>query len=321
MSPIPSKLHPIAFVNGSDPYTIRIVGANLSIRIVAMWHRSKANTIRLLGNVPPESCAAHEYTRSLPNELAEMIIAHLTHDIRTLKMCSLTCRSWYTIAVPHIHHTLVLGRGIHHNGLKPLSKLHGLGLIPFVQEIRLERLLGMGNWFMPRAFGRRSLRYFSALSNVHTLRLQRLEICRFIPQIERYFGQFSPTLRSIVLSEPFCSPRQLSHFLSFFPGLDDIKIWGLSPSQIVPDATFVPSSPPKPRGRLALGAFLWVETWARFIASCGGLRFHYMELWASRSCELALLEACAETLETLRFHATDRIQSGSFCVNLSMGPG
>ena len=285
---------------------------------MTVWHRTKAKINRFLDNPLPEACTTHEPTCPLPYEITEMIIAHLTHDPRTLKACSLTCRSWYIVAAPYIHHTLILARGVTHSGLKPLSKLRKRGLMPFIQEIRVEQPRGAVNWFVPRAFGRRSLRYFSAFAKVHTLRLQGLKIYRFFPHVERYFGQFSPTLRSIVLADPHCSPRQLSHFLSLFSNLDDVKIWGLDtdiPNVTALDAMLVPSSTLKLRGRLALGVFNWVETWTHLIASCGGLRFRHMELCTSVYSTPPLLEACAETLETLRFYATDRSQSKSFCIS------
>jgi len=319
MSSMPGEVPPLALVNGSDIHAICAVGANLLFHMVKIWYRSKAKVNRLLHNIPPAGCSTGNNTRHLPYEITEMIIAHLIHDIRTLKVCSLTCRSWYIITVPHIHHTLILGRGYPHSGLKPLFKLHGLGLIPLVQEIRVERLRGVGNWFLPQGFGRHGLRYFSAFANVHTLGLQRLEICRFFPRIGRYFGQFSPTLRSIVLLEPRCTPQQLSQFLSIFSNLDDIKIWGLSPFAPVHGVMPVPFSKPKPGGLLVLGGFRWVETWTHFIASCGGLQFRRMELYTSVSCAPVLLEACTNTLETLRFNTIHRSQGKSFCMDLSTG--
>jgi len=300
-------------VNGSTLCCVRTVGANLSIRVVNIWHQSKVKISHLLGNTPPVARNPHEPTHPLPHEIAEMIIAYLIHDLHALKACSLTCRSWYIIAAPRIHHTLILRKDIPCNELKPLFKLHGLGLIPLVREIRVERWGWVDNWFVPQVFCRRSLRHFSAFANVHTLALQEVDIYRFIPHIERYFGQFSPTLRSIVLSHPCCTPQQLSHFLSLFPNLDDIMIWGLLspflPRKTVPDVMPNPFSAPKPRGLLVLGGFDWVETWTHLIASCGGLRFRHMELQRSASCTPALLEACTETLETLRFYATDHPQS------------
>ena len=147
----------------------------------------------------------------------------------------------------------------------------------------------------------------SAVVNVETLDLKCFDISRFIPSIERYFGHSSPTLRSIVLSNPFCTARQLSHFLSLFPNLDDIKIYGLarSPGNTIHDTKFVPFSAPRLRGRLVLYESDSIETWTDLFTAGGGLRFNYMDLWRVGGCAPALFEACAGTLETLRFHPTD----------------
>jgi len=208
--------HPLVHINGSDLCVVRTVGIN---RAVIIWHRVKANVNRLLCNAHPETFTAHESTCRLPYEIVELIIARLTRDLDALKACSLTCRSWYIVAVPHLHHTLILrgsGAGKTRSKLESLSKLHELGLISLVKEIRVDPSFGLRHWFTPQAFSRRDLRYFSAFANVQTLKLGDLEIHRFIPEIERYFGNFSLTLRSIVLYRPHCTPRQLSYFLSFF---------------------------------------------------------------------------------------------------------
>ena len=88
----------------------------------------------------------------------------------------------------------------------------------------MDRGLGTVSWFLLRAFGHRDLGHFSAFANVHTLKLQNMQIYEFIPGIERYFEQFPQTLRSITLYDPCCTPQQLSHFLSLFSNLDDIEI-------------------------------------------------------------------------------------------------
>ena len=250
----------------------------------------------------------------------EIIIAYLIYDLETLKACSLTCHSWNIAAVPHLRHTLTLRRNIPsfigdglnpssaRDKLKPLSKLHRFGLIPLVKEIRIEQWCGAGSWFIPQAFSRSDLRYFSAFTNVHTLRFRGMEINRFIPGIKNYFEHFSPTLRSITLFNPYCTPRQLSHFLSIFSNLDDIEIWygrGCLSNTATSDEDLVPFSAPKLRGRLALRDFRWVETWTDLISSCGGLRFRHMDLRESTSCIPVLSEACAGTLETLRFKVVD----------------
>jgi hypothetical protein len=297
--------YPLVHVNGSDPCAVRIIEINLSVRMKIAWRRGRANVNRLLGNPPPEPRIAHESACCLPYEIVETIIAHIACDLDALKACSLTCHSWYIAVVPHFHHTLILKSdlsGTAHDKLKPLSELHQLGLALLIKEIRVEK----GTWFEPQAFSRRDLCYFSAFTNVRTLRLQYLDISRFIPGIERYFGHFSPALRSITLFKPLCTPRQLSHFLSFFSTLDDIKICGpiYIPNNTIPDAELV-SSPQRLRGRLVLCSFGSVETWTHLIISGGALQFHYMDLYRVRGCAPVLFEACAETLESLRFYATD----------------
>ena len=120
--------------------------------------------------------------------------------------------------------------------LEPLSKLHELGLMPLVQDLRVRQHPGTDRWkFEPRGFSRLDLNYFTAFTNVQTLRLHNVDIYRFMPGIERYFEHFSPTTRSISLSHPRCTPRQLSHFLSLF------RTWTTS-KFIVPTHT----SPPQP---------------------------------------------------------------------------
>ena len=302
-------------VHGSDLRALRAAGMNLSTQMRIAWRRGKANINRLLGNpplgVPLETHSAHGATSLLPYEIVEMIIAHIAHDLDALKACSSTCRSWYIAAVPHIHRTLTLTdgtRSITHRELKPLSQLHQLGLIPLIKEIRVYQQ--RGNWLAPQAFSPGDLSCLSAFPNVQTLRLQYLEIPHFIPGIERYFGHFSSTLRSIALLEPAGTPRQLSYFLSLFPNLDNIAIWHTPtrpPNITTPGTELLPFSTPGLRGRLMLRQFDSAETWICLVALCGGLRFRYMNLCMVGGCAPLLFEACAETLETLRFHAADEV--------------
>jgi len=285
--------------------------------VATVWRRGKARIRRLFRIPPPGTCTVHESACRVPHEIVEIILAHPTHDADTLKACSLTCRSWYIVALPHLHHTLTLvenGSYFTRGRLKPLSKLHGLGLIPLVKEVRVIQQPGSPAWFVPRAFNRRDLQYFSAFANVQTLVLQCLQIYHFIPGIKRYFGHFSPTLRSIVLSNLQCTPRQLSYFLSLFPNLDDIEIRHALASVRSPDTGLIPFSSPRLRGRLVLRYFRWAETWTDLIALCGGLRFRYVDMRGSEGCAPVLLEGCAETLETLRLDTTKDLSSKFFYV-------
>lgn len=274
------------------------------------WHRGKAKIGLLLSNTPSKTPTTGGAARRLPFELVEIIIAHLTYDLDALKKCSLTCRSWYTIAVPHVHHTLTLKDNMFdtvHRKLKPLSKLHELGLTHLVKEIRVGQLAGPGGWFGPEAFSHNALFYFSAFANVHTLRIQGLNVDRFVLGVQHYFHQFSPTLRSISLYYPTCSaPRDLSRFLSLFPNLDNIEIRQFFTSNIlIPDRDLTLFSAPKLEGKLILHDFLSTEAWTYLISVFGGLRFRHMVLRKVGACAPIVLQACAETLETLRFYVAD----------------
>ena len=290
---------------------------DVSAPMATVWDRRKAE---LFSNTPQET--ARESTCRIPYEVVEMIVAHLTHDVGALKGCSLTCRSWNIVAVPHIQHTLILGRGVNPGGLKPLPRLHALGFMPLVKEIRVEQWGGVGTWFAPRAFSLNSLRYFSAFANVHTLKTQNFEISHFIPGIERYFVHFSPTLRSVTLYDPCGTPRQLTRFFSLFPNLDEVKILRIcvpTPPTAPPDTELVPFSAPKLRGRLTLYDFSLVELWTHMITSYGGLRFRHMDLRGSTSCVSTLLEACVDTLETLQLYTAYAPFSEWFCMGLPTG--
>jgi len=317
----------------SDPHAFRAIGIGLPARMVTVWRQGKLKIGRLFGAMPSQGRATYEPTWRLPHEITEMVIVHLGRDLPTLKVFSLVCRSWYTTAVPHLHHTLTLRRerpGFARIGepypqstrdhLKPLPKLHELGLIPLVRKIRVDQRPGTSSWFVPQAFSPLNLRYFSAFVNVHTLDLENMQIHRFVPDIKCYFGHFSPTLRSIKLSNTYGTPRQLSYFLSLFPNLDDIKIWTTHQCPLdttIPDTELVPLSIPKLRGRLVLSNSDWVETWTCLTTSRGGPRFRYMDLRGSASCAPVLFEACAETLETLRFNVTDDKLSEQLHIGLS----
>lgn len=267
---------------------------------------------RLLRNTPPKARFAQDAACRLPYEIVEMIIAHC--DFATLKACSLTCRSWYTVTLLRIHHTVsFLGDELTESrcGLKPLSKLYTLGLTPLIGEIQVFQ--GERGWFLPQAFRPKDLRHFSSFSRVHTLRIQRMDVTRFIPNLETYFAQFSSTLRAIALLDPICkTPQELPYFLSLFADLDDVDIQWFSQFNI-PDSKssdtnteLVPFSNPTFRGRLLLHYSRPVETWSYLIAG-GGLRFRSMDLREVGGCGQILLEACAETLETLRIYTLDRV--------------
>ena len=243
-----------------------------------------------------------------------MIIAYLIHDLSTLKACAATCLSWYNIAVPHLHHTLILrelpaniSRKDLHKHLRPLASLHKFGLSPFVKQVRFEwPIVTYDPWVTPAIFDSRSMRYFRALVNLQDLTIANLDFSKFPTGAGQYFGHFSPTLRSVALSYPEGTRRQILDFFRLFPKLDDIKISGYNARPGVHEALDTQLVPIRGglRGRLILKVFSDRGLLEDMIIAFGGMRFTFMSLRSVRGMEL-LLNACADTLETLHIYPDD----------------
>ena len=187
-------------------------------------------------------------------------------DLQSLKAWSLACYSWYIAVVPYLHRTFVFTR-VGTSKLKLLLNRHALGFLPFVKEMTILQQCNDYSWFLPRFFLHRDSHLFFAFTNVQSLTVESLEI---IPELNRYFGHLSPTLRSFTLHIPNGTPRHLSHFISLFPNLKDVKIRSLiHPGLGVPDDTLVPFSAPKFEGRLTLLLFAAEvdETWEQLATS------------------------------------------------------
>ena len=140
------------------------------------------------------------------------------------------------------------------------------------------------------------------------LEIDDLDIPNFMPRIREYFGHFSPTLRSLALSKPKGSCRQTVFFIGLFQYLEDLELFGgaLDPSESeqVEDPALIPLFIPPLQGRLKVVCSKGVGLWNDMIDLFGGLRFHYMDLFDVDGTRL-LVNACAETLETLRVYTTD----------------
>ena len=244
-----------------------------------------------------------------------MIIAHLTRDTRSLLTCTLTCYSWYIIAVPHLHHTLIVSTpGFESVGRKlswpkPLVRGHELGLLPLVKEFRVRAFSRGGEGFSPERFNRSTLRQFSALTNVRELWIETLNIPKFMRRVQKYFGHFLPTVRSLALDEPKGSHRQVLHFIGQFRHLDDLKLL-FSPYRPnfqegqADDLELIPPFAPPLRGRLTMRYSKKVELVKDMIELFGGIRFHSMDLLDVNGMRL-LLHGCVETLEILRLRPND----------------
>ena len=243
-----------------------------------------------------------------------MVVAYLIYDTRSLLACSLTCYSWYIAAVPHLHHTLIaLNCSLYScEGLrwpKPLRNAHRLGLLPLVRKFQIHRgpLSCEDHEFSTKQFNYRILRQSFGLTNVQDLGLDNLEIPRFIPRIRRYFGHFLPTVRSLALRDPGGSRRQVIYFISLFQHLQDLKLlynWVEYRKEPVNDLTLIPACVPPLRGRLTMTCFTRVRLLKDMISLFGGIRFRHMDLFHVKGMRL-LLDACTDTLESLRLYPTD----------------
>lgn len=245
-----------------------------------------------------------------------MIIAHLIYDVSTLKACAATCFSWYNIATPHLHHTLIFrewytyaSHKYSHKYLSPLAPLDKLGLLPFVKQVQFKRAVFTIPWIAPAIFHPRSMRYFRALVNLQDLTIADLDFSAFPMGAGQYFGHFSPTLRSVALSCPKGTRRQLLDFFRLFPKLDDIKIAHYHARPEVHEALDDQLIPIRGglRGRLILRRFGDQGLLKDIIVAFGGMRFTSMDLRNVRGTQL-LLEACADTLEALHIYPDDIFQ-------------
>jgi len=238
-----------------------------------------------------------------------MIIVHLIHDTPTLKACAATCFSWYNVATPHLHHTLTLRQwspDTSHKRLNPLASLDKFGLLPFVKRVQFEKELFAVPWVIPATFDCQSMRYFCALENVQELAIADLDFSKFPAGLGDYFGRFSHSLRSVTLSGPRGTRRQLLNFLILFPQLDDIEISHYHSKAETHEELDTRSTLTRGglRGRLTLVEFGEEGLLEDIAAAFGGMRFTSMDLENVRGMRL-LLGACADTLETLRIYLDD----------------
>ena len=183
--------------------------------------------------------------------------------------------------------------------------MHNLGLLPLVKKLRIyEGIHRDFDGFSSQRFNYCIRRRFVVLTNIRELEIDRLDTPSFIPRIRHYFGHFLPTVRSLVLREPKGCRRQILCFIGMFQHLEDLKLlfrpkWPfLEPGN---HPTLTPPFTPPLRGRLNMTFVRWVEFLKDMVGLFGGIRFRHMELVGVSGMRL-LLDACVETLETLRLY-------------------
>jgi hypothetical protein len=228
-----------------------------------VWFRSlaKIRRMRSAGASPDTPATPSSPATRLPQEIVEIIIAYLIYDTCSLRACILICHSWYTASVPHLHHTLIIqpcwwAYESKNEWPKPLQNASELGLLPLVKTLRLLGIHDRIPWFSSKQFNRRILRHFLALTNVQELVIDNLDIPSFMPMVQRYFGHFSPTVRTLALKDPIGSSRQILYFIGLFEHLENLTLidWTFDPRESEPadDLTPVPLFTPPLRGWLVI---------------------------------------------------------------------
>ena len=248
----------------------------------------------------------------LPQDVVGVIVAHLTHDTHSPLACSLTSQSWHTAAVPHLHHTLISYVRYHSTGKntdwpKSLETASKFGWLPFITSLSLFGD-GYGLWrFSSERFNYRTQLNFSALTNVRELYIANLDIPSFIPTIQQYFGQFSPTVRSLTLIGPNGSYQQIAFFIGQFQHLENLCLndgrscfFGGPGYDLTPVPPFIPPL----NGCLTAGSLEGHGLAKAMVDLFGGLWFRRMSLLRVGGAQ-SLLYACASALEALWLDATD----------------
>ena len=238
-----------------------------------------------------------------------MIIAHLIHDKRSLLACSLICHSWYTASVPHLHHTVTIPPDTLAKLEWPvlLENLGKLGLLPLV-KLRIRRVHYLCRTFTPEQLNSRALRQIYGMTNIRELVIDDLDIPNFMPRVQHYFGHFLPIVQSLGLRTPKGSRRQIIFFIGLFEHLEDLMLVENRLATWEPErdyhVTLVPPFAPPLRGRLVMSHVRRVNFLKDMVDLFGGVRFRYVDLFNVEETQL-LLDACAETLETVRSYPSD----------------
>ena len=249
-------------------------------------------------------------TPSLPQVVVDTIVDHLVHDTPSLLACSLTSRSWSIAAVPHLHRTLSTRIWIDGDEKtkwpNPLQRASKFGWLPFVARLFIDKG-SYGCLFSLTQFDRQTQLEFSALTNVQELHIADLDIPSFVPTIQQYFGQFSPTVRYLTLISPRGSCRQIVFFIGLFQHLEDLWLdfhESYHLNKQGDDLALVPCFFPPLRGRLTAISVRRCGLARTMVDLFGELRFRHLDIYGSDGAQL-LVYACANALEGLWLSATD----------------
>jgi hypothetical protein len=137
--------------------------------------------------------------------------------------------------------------------------------------------------------------------NLQKLEIEDLMFSQFPEGLGKYLGHFAPTLRSVALICPKGARWQLLDFLRLFPKLENVGIsryskrGGGDPLDNQPVVPIIRGL----RGTLVLKDFGDVKLLEDMAVVFGGMGFTCMDLKNTPRAMRFVLDACADTLETL----------------------
>ena len=306
-------MSPISSLKGTQRTPLHLLFCCIPFLTVFAEIERFANAVRRRLKAKVKDVVVHRRVRRgpreplcAPPEILEMITAYLVYDVPTLKACAMTCFAWYSVATPHMFRTLAFRQWTDDPSrmyFNPLEHFHQFGVLPFVRQIRFERATTVTPWVSPTMFDSRNMRYLGAMANLQDLAVADLNFFGFPMGLGKYFGHFSPRLRSVSLSGPRGSRRQMLNFLMLFPKLADIKISHYHTWVGRPDGLDGPIIPLRGelRGQMVLRNFGDEELLKDIAFAFGGMRFTSVNLHDSLGMQF-VLDACADSIETAHVH-------------------
>ena len=249
--------------------------------------------------------------KNIPQELVDEILAYLEDDYTSLASCSLSCKALFCSTRPLIHRTFCLSTGcsIDRHRSSPLNRTQfdNLQLAGQAQVLRYATrlIIRLGDDFVPENL-RPYLRYFRDMRGVTSLEIYLLDAAAFLPAFEECFGHITPTLRSLALSGARNPIREVFHFISRFPLLQDLDLVQFSlarhkPAQ--PHTTQQIKIPPPLNGALRFrGTYPSLEFIQSLINIPGGIHFRSVEMGDARTVPLqTVIDACSNDIESITF--------------------
>ena len=154
------------------------------------------------------------------------------------------------------------------------------------------------------------IQHLRQITNLRSLKTHWLDVPSFIPKVEKYFGTFLGTLRSLELDYPRGDHQQIVYFACQFPNLRDLKVGGLQGyfhSMRYGGPHFEIKTSPPFDGTLDLqmsmnpGSTRSTEVFfSDLITLPSGLKFRTLKLSRCSGNNLQpLIDACAPTLECM----------------------